>query len=82
MLDVYMNQTVVWKSKSSTNEYNEATFTSTSIPARFEYKRKTVRDKLGIQVISEAVCYTESAIQPDDLITYDGKDWKVISVSN
>lgn len=82
MLDIYLNQTVVWKSKTTANEYNEATYSSTSIPARFEYKRKIVRDKTGVQVISEAVCYTESAVQPDDVITFDGKDWPVVSVAN
>ena len=82
MLDIYFNQTVTWKAVSSVNEYNEATTTSTSIPARFEYKRKKVRDKNGVEVISEAQCYTESAVKPDDIITYDGVDWPVVTVEN
>ncbi len=82
MLSVYLNQTVIWKSKQSVNEYNEATYTSASIPARFEYKRKLVMDKQGVQIVSEAVCYTKSLVKPEDVITYDAKDWVVISVKD
>jgi hypothetical protein len=82
MLDIYFNQTITWKSVTSVNEYNEPTTTSTSIPARFEYKRKRVRNKEGVEVISEAQCLTASLVQEGDLITYDGIDWPVISVQD
>lgn len=82
MITSYCNQTITLKSKSSVNYYNEPTYTTSSISARFEYKRKMVRDKNGLEVVSEAQCYTETAVSPEDIITYDSKDWVVISVSN
>lgn len=82
MLSDYLNQSITLKSKSSVNEYNEATYTTSTIKARFEYKRKMVTDRTGQKVISEAQCYTTTAVKPDDVISYDGVDWPVIAVQN
>ena len=82
MLDMYTNQTVTLKTKGTVNEYNEATYASTSISARFEYKRKLVRNKDGEKIMSEATCFSKTQIKPDDIINYDGVDWVVISVSD
>lgn len=82
MLTEYCNQSLTLKSKSSVNEYNEPTYTASTILGRFEYNRKMVRSKTGEQVISEAQCYTKTAVKPDDVITFDGTDWVVISVAN
>lgn len=82
MIDIYLNQVVTLKTPSSINDYNEASYTTKNIPARFEYKRKLVRKPTGENIISEAQCYTETQVKPDDVITYDGKDWPVISVKD
>jgi hypothetical protein len=81
MIADYCNQTVTKKAVSSIDEYGAPTYSSTSISARFEYSRKTVINREGHEVISEAVCYTTSSVSPDDMITYGGKDWTVISVA-
>ena len=83
MISFYLNQTAKWKVKGVVNKHNEVTFADpTDIDCRFEYKRKMVRDKLGQTVISEATMFTQSAVKPDDLITYDNRDWVVISVAD
>lgn len=82
MLDTYLNQTVTWKAVSSVNDCNEKTTTSTSISARFQFNRKIVRNSVGETVISEAQCFTESAVKPGDLINFDNVDWTVISVQD
>ena len=82
MIDLYLNQTVTLKSKSSVNAYNESTYTSSTIKARFEYKRKMVRNRQGEEVISEASVYTTTQVKPDDVINFDSVDWQVITVEN
>ena len=77
----YFNQDVTWKSRTSVNAYNEPTYTSSTIKARFEYKRKLIRDATGEEVVSMATCFTQSAVEPEDTITFGGIDWRVISVS-
>ena len=82
MIRQYLNQTVTLKTKGAVNTYNEPTYSSSSIKARFEYKRKMVRTSTGEQLISEATCYTVTQVKPDDIISYDGIDWVVLTVSN
>lgn len=81
MIADYLNQTITLKTKSSVNTYNESTFTTSSIKARFEYRRRLIRNSLGEQVISEATVFSLTEIKPDDTITYDGIDWVVLRVS-
>lgn len=78
----YFNQTITWKSVSGTNDSNENTYTTTSIKARYEYKRKVTRNSAGIEVLSVAQCYTKYPIAENDVITFDSVDWKVVSVAN
>lgn len=82
MITDYLNQTATWKTVSSVNEYNEPTFTSTTITCRMEYKRQMVRDAEGQEVVSEATLYTLSAVLPGDIITYSARDWSVITVAD
>jgi hypothetical protein len=82
VIDGYMNQSVIWKSKGDVNEYNEPTYTGSTIQCRFEYKRRLVRNKQGQEVISEARLFTSSPVKPDDLITHDSINWVVIAVAD
>ncbi|MGF9711719.1 hypothetical protein [Paenibacillus naphthalenovorans] len=80
MIDLYANQTVIWKKKLSVNDYNEPDYDSGSqIDCRLEYKRKMVRDTEGQEVLSESAVYTETAVKIGDVIIIDGIDWNVIS---
>ena len=83
MLRCYANQSVNHKSVISTDEYCQSSYATTAaIECRIEYSRKTVKNKEGQEVISEARAFTTTAVKPDDVITYDSKDWPVISVAN
>lgn len=82
MLSSYLNQSVTLKSKASVNAYNEATYTTSTVKARFEYKRRMVTDREGQQVVSDAQCYTVTQVKPDDVIVYDGINWPVIVVQD
>jgi hypothetical protein len=82
MISSYLNQTITLKVKRAVNAYNEPTYTSSNVKARFEYKRKLVRNSLGESVISEATCFTQTVIKVGDVITYDSIDWVVIGVNS
>jgi hypothetical protein len=75
-----MKQDATWKQKGTHNGYGW-TWTSTPIKCRFVQKRRMVRNSSGANVISEASLNCIEAIQEDDIITYNGKDWPVIAVS-
>ena len=82
MINLYTNQNITLKSKSSVNEYNESTYVTSTIKARFEYSRKLIRNSQGEEVISEAILYTKTPINLDDVIIYDSRNWNVIGVSS
>lgn len=82
MIEEYLNQTVTLKTKGVVNSYNEPTYSSVSIKARFEYKRRMTRNALGETIVSLATCYTNIQVKPDDLIVFDGVDWVVLTVAN
>lgn len=73
----YLNQTVTKKSVASVNSYNEKTYSSTSIKARFIYKRQIIRKPMGEEITTDAIVYTKIALVEGDVITYDSKDWIV-----
>lgn len=82
-LELYANQSVTWKAKSSINDSNETTYAAdATIYGRFEYKRRLVRGKTGEEVLSEARFFTESAVKPDDVIVFDSISWPVIATAN
>lgn len=82
MMNSYFNQTVTLKSKSTTNEYNESTYISSTIKARVEYNRKIVRDAVGKEVFSTSTVYCINPVNPDDLMIYGSRDWVVLSVNS
>lgn len=82
MIASYLNQIIALKSLSSIDEYGQPVYTSINIPARFEFQEKVIRTGRGFEtVVSEARLFTKSVIKPDDVITFSGRTWTVISVS-
>lgn len=78
MLSNYVNQSVTRKARSATpNEYNEYTYTTSTIKGRFIYKRELFRLETGEEILSDAIFYTMSTIKEGDKITADSKDWVV-----
>lgn len=68
MISSYLNQSLEWKVKGAVNEYNEATYTTTTIRGRKETGFNLIRDAQGQELISSSFVATESAISPGDLI--------------
>ena len=68
MIENYLNQSAAWQHIATTNEYNEHTFTTTTIKCRKEMGFKLVRNKQGQEVVSSACYFTRSAVAIDDLL--------------
>ena len=68
MIELYMNQSLTWKHSVSVNEYNESTFSTSTIKGRKETGHKIVRDKHGEEVVSSARVFTQSLVVCDDFI--------------
>jgi len=81
MIEGYLNQRAVWKRKTGSNEYGEPVTKQKTIKVRWEGKRRLVRDQYGNEVISEARVFCVETVGPGDVLTYDGTDWPVITVS-
>ncbi len=81
MIIDYLNQSATWKQATGLNEYGEPITASQTIKVRWEGKRRLVRNPSGQEVVSEARVFCLEAIQPGEIITYGGKDWPVITVS-
>ena len=71
MISAYTNQSLTWKHVSSINEYNEPTYTTSTIKGRKETGFKMIRDAQGQETVSSATVFTKSAVTVNDLI--DGK---------
>jgi hypothetical protein len=80
MLDFYANQDITLKAKGTVDAFNQATYTTSTIKGRLQYKRTIVRNAQGQEVVSESQIFTKSAVVPDDLITVDAVDFPVITV--
>jgi len=68
MISSYLNQSLTWKHAGTPNEYNESTYTTTTIKGRKENGVKLVRNKQGEETVSTACVFTTSAVSVDDLI--------------
>ena len=82
LISEYLNQSVTLKSKASVNAYNEATYASSTINARFEYKRRMIRNSDGEELMSLAQIFTTTQVKPDDVIVYESRDWQVVTVED
>ena len=81
MIEGYLNQRVVWKRKTGSNEYGEPVTKQKSIKVRWEGKRRLVRDNEGREVVSEARVFCIEPVKPGDILKYEDRDWPVIAVS-
>lgn len=68
MISAYINQSLTWKHVSSINEYNEATYTTSTIKGRKETGFKMIRDAQGQETVSSAQVFTKSAVVVNDKI--------------
>ena len=68
ILSAYMNQTASWQHVSTLNEYNEPTYSTTTIKCRKETGFKLVRNAQGQETTSSAQVFTEYSVEVNDKI--------------
>ena len=78
---LYKN-TVTHKSVSGTDSYGAAVVaSSSSIDCKIKYKNRLIRNAQGVEVTAQAEIHTAEAVNIEDLITLEGRDWQVIQSS-
>lgn len=78
MISDYCKQSALWKHITGHDKYTQPVYAAQiSIKVRKEEKIRLVRDKKGVQVMSNTTYFTSSAIIVDDLL--DG--YTVIAVN-
>lgn len=68
MISSYLNQSLTLKHAGTPNEYNESTYTTSTIKGRKENGFKLVRNNQGEEVVSSACVFTSATVVVDDLI--------------
>lgn len=68
MIDDYAKQSLIWKRATSVNEYNEPTYSTSTIKGRKETGFKLIRNSKGEETVSSARVFTKSAVTEGDLI--------------
>ena len=82
MIKNYLNQVAIWKRVTKYNMYGEPEeIEEKEIKVRWEGKRRLVKNNEGREVISEARVFCVDPVQPEDLLAYGGREWRVITVS-
>lgn len=77
---VPMSQTATWKYQTGHNG-DDPTYSTASISCRFVQKRRRVVNRTGDEVVSEATLCCLEAVKPGDVISFAGRDWPVVAVS-
>lgn len=81
MIRGYLNQNARWKKLISEDGYPPRPGSPTEIKVRWEAKRRLVRNREGVEVVSEARVFCLAEVNPGDVLEYGGRDWPVIAVS-
>ena len=68
MINKYLDTTAILKRWASTDEYNEHTYTTITIPCRIDGATRLVRTVEGQEIVSTAVVFTKDLVTTKDLI--------------
>ena len=68
MIGDYANQSLTLKKVTATSEYNEKTYTTSTIKGRKETGFRLIRNQFGQETISSATVFTATLVNVDDLI--------------
>lgn len=77
MLSHYTNQSITLKARTGQNEYNEPTYSTSTIKGRFIYKRQIIRNVQNEEIVSDAILYTMDTVSEGDIVVSDEKEWVV-----
>jgi hypothetical protein len=83
LLDAYLpalGETVTWRAKGAANEYNEPTWTDSSITVIWYDDVRMIRNEQGETLQQLAYIQTTSLIQQGDMITRGGYSWPVVGI--
>jgi len=77
-----LGETVTLRHKTGANEYNEPTFSDSSITVVWFDQKRVIHREGREDVLCDAFCLTENAtVQEDDAITRNGATWPVLDVA-
>ena len=83
LIDGKLNQTILYKRRTGVSDTGRPLYEPpVSVPCRLEDDRRLVRNEQGQEVVSESVLFTDFRVYPQDAFEVDGKDIRVIQVSN
>lgn len=83
MITNYLNQTASWAIRTGKDGYGQPTYAAAAtIRCRWEDRRQLVRNAAGAELQSKAVCYCVENVQENDLLTYGGRAYIVLSVAD
>lgn len=80
LLDAYPKKTVTWRARGEPNQYNEYTYSETSIDVVWFDSQRVIHQNGHEYMVCDAYCLADAAIQKGDQITKDGVSWPVQSV--
>ena len=77
-----LGETVTLRHKTGSNEYNEPTFSDSSITVIWFDQKRAIHQEGREDVLCDAFCLTEDvAVQENDALTRGGLTWPVLDVS-
>jgi hypothetical protein len=79
MIRDYFNQTATWYKAGVPDMYGAPSFTEQAIKVRWEFKRRLVRNKEGVEVVSECRVFCQEPVQSGDALAYEGVNYPVIN---
>jgi len=82
LLDAYsgLMESVTWRVKGAVNEYNEPTYTDSTISVIWFDDERLIRNDQGEELQQFAYIQTTALIQQGDLITRGGYSWPIIGI--
>ncbi|OPX80427.1 MAG: hypothetical protein A4E45_00047 [Methanosaeta sp. PtaB.Bin039] len=83
LLDEYLaglGESVTWKSRTSVDQYNDPTFSTSSITVIWFDDYRKIRTEGGEELEQFAYAMTSSAVEVGDYLTRDGYSWPVIGI--
>jgi len=83
LLDAYLpalGESVTWKAKGAVNEYNEPTYTDTTITVIWYDDQKLIRNEQGEELQQLAYIQTTALIQQGDAIIRGGYTWPIVGI--
>lgn len=82
MIGVYSGDSITLKSKTSDDQWNTTTYSSSTVSCRIEYKTQLVKNQAGEDVKSEIMIFLENDISVNhgDKVLVNSKEYAIIKI--